>query len=463
MAGAAAIFDLDRTILRGSSTPSLSRALFDGGLARRAAVPGGALTMQAYHVLGESLPSMALARGAALLARGWPVAAVRAAAEQAAEALAGDVLPYVPPLLEAHRAAGRPLVLATTTPRDLVEPLARRLGFDHVVATRYATVEDAAGIERYTGGVDGGFVWAVGKLRAVRRWARAAGVDLRSSWAYTDSVYDLPLLASVGHPTVVNPDCRLHAVAVARRWPVVHFDCPAGVPKLLGAEPLDVFRLISARLFLPFARFDIAGTEHIPRRGPAVVAANHRSYFDIVAYGVSVLRAGRNPRGLAKKELFDAPLIGTLMRASGSISVDRAHSGASAYAEAERALRGGEVLIVAPQGTIPRGEAFFDPVLRGKTGAARLAAATGAPVVPLGLWGSEHVWPRSSRAPNVTNVLHPPTVRVRIGPPVQGLTGTDFPADTERIMAAITALLPPEAAVRRLPTAAELARTIPPS
>jgi putative phosphoserine phosphatase/1-acylglycerol-3-phosphate O-acyltransferase len=177
---------------------------------------------------------------------------------------------------------------------------------------------------------------------------------------------------------------------------------------------------------------------------------------------LAVFEGGRNPRGLAKKELFDAPVIGTLMRASGAICVDRKNSGRGAFDAAEQALRDGEVLIIAPQGTIPRGEEFFDPRLRGKTGAARLAAATDTPVIPLGVWGSENVWPRSSRAPKMANLLHRPTVRVRVGPPVQGLTGTDFQADTERIMEAITELLPPEARLRRIPTAEELARATPP-
>jgi putative phosphoserine phosphatase/1-acylglycerol-3-phosphate O-acyltransferase len=93
---------------------------------------------------------------------------------------------------------------------------------------------------------------------------------------------------------------------------------------------------------------------------------------------------------------------------------------------------------------------------------ARLAAATGTKVVPMGIWGTEAVWPRSSRLPNVTAVVHPPVVRVRVGPPVRGLTGTDMRADTERIMEAIADLLPAEARLPRLPTAEELARTMPP-
>ncbi len=93
------------------------------------------------------------------------------------------------------------------------------------------------------------------------------------------------------------------------------------------------------------------------------------------------------------------------------------------------ALRAGEVVLVLPQGTIPRGEEFFDPVLTGKTGVARLAAETGAPVVPVGLWGTEHVWPRSSSLPIMTAVLQPPMVTVRIGAPVP-LALDDAVADT---------------------------------
>ena len=201
-------------------------------------------------------------------------------------------------------------------------------------------------------------------------------------------------------------------------------------------------RLMVQPAMFPFARFDIAGTENIPSRGPAIVAANHRSYFDPLAYGLAVFNAGRNPTGPGQEGDVRRPDHRGSGPGVGAICVDRKGSGRRAYEQAEQALRGGEVLIVTPQGTIPRGEAFFDPKLRGKSGAARLAAATGAPVIPLGIWGSEEVWPRSSRLPNVTGVLHPPTVRVRVGPPVRGLTGEDFGADTERIMAAITAQLP---------------------
>jgi putative phosphoserine phosphatase/1-acylglycerol-3-phosphate O-acyltransferase len=190
------------------------------------------------------------------------------------------------------------------------------------------------------------------------------------------------------------------------------------------------------------------------------LASNHRSYFDVAALAIVAARIGRPVRFMGKQELFDAPVIGRIARALGGIPVDReAHSGAP-MREAAAALRAGEVVLVLPQGTIPRGEAFFDPVLRGKTGVARLAAETGAAVVPVGLWGTEQVWPRSSSLPTMTTVVHPPKVTVRVGTPVR-LGHEDAAADTETVMAAIADLLPDEASVERTPTADELSRTRP--
>jgi len=124
------------------------------------------------------------------------------------------------------------------------------------------------------------------------------------------------------------------------------------------------------------------------------------------------------------------------------------------------ALRGGQLVALMPQGTIPRGPAFFDPELKGRWGAARLAQLTGVPVVPVGLWGTERVWPRSARLPNMLNVTNPPLVSITVGKPIQ-LPGDDVDADTQQIMKAIVDLLPPEARVARTPTEEELKLTYP--
>ncbi|HET6953217.1 MAG TPA: HAD-IB family hydrolase [Acidimicrobiales bacterium] len=456
---AAAFFDLDRTLLQGASGPVLSQALREAGVMSDRNVPGEGLVYRLFDLVGETRPSMLLTRQAARFARGWPRQRVRAAGEKAADVLASAVQPFARPLIDDHRAEGRRLVLATTTPDDMIRPLAERLGFDDVVATRYGI----DGADCYDGTITGEFVWGRGKLRAVRTWATERGVSLAESWAYSDSYYDNPLLGAVGHPVAVNPDPRLLALAVVRRWPVTWLDVPAGVPKLplVGLEPQRLLQAVVRPEVLPWVRFDIAGVDRIPATGPAIVVANHRSYFDPVALGITFARRGRAVRFLGKREVFDAPVVGNLARALGGIRVDRASGSDAPLVEAAAALASGELVAILPQGTIPRGRAFFDPELKGRWGAARLAAETGVPVIPIGLWRTEAVWPRSERLPRMWNVVHPPTVRVRVGEPVD-LKLRSPGADTRRIMAAIADLLPPEGRRPHDPTPEELARTHPP-
>ncbi len=452
----AVFVDLDRTLLRRASGPILNAALVaEGVVGSNRSVPGDRLLYAAYDRFGENLAAMALARATAFVARGWSQGRVERAAERAVGGLCALVAPFAPGILADYRRQGHRLVLTTTTPYDMVAPFAEALAFDDVVATRYEVADG-----RYTGRLVDGFVWGVGKLTAVRRWARDHDLALEDCHACSDSFFDVPLLASVGSPHAVNPDATLSLVAAVRRWPVEHWDRPAGVPSLLGLEPYHLLRPFVRPEVFPYARFDLAGLTHVPK-GPVLLAANHRSYFDVAALAVVAARLGRPVRFLAKRELFDVPLLGWVARALGGIPVERKSGSSRPMREAEAALRAGEVVIVLPQGTIPRGDAFFDPVLHGKTGTARLAAATGAPVVPVGIWGTEKVWPRSARVPDLSGVRHPPTVRVRLGRPVP-LELTDARADTEALMAAISALLPATARHPHHPTATELARTFPP-
>ena len=187
-----------------------------------------------------------------------------------------------------------------------------------------------------------------------------------------------------------------------------------------------------------------------------------RAGFSCVALAMSVAiaRGGRPARFLGKKEVFDAPVVGQLASAMGGIRVDRGTGSDEPLEAAIEALEAGEMLAMMPQGTIPRGPAFFSPKLKGRWGAARLHEATGAPVIPIGLWGTERVWPRSGRVPNVFNLTNPPTVRIRVGEPVQ-LKGEPLENDTKKIMKAIRRLLPDEAREQRDPTSEELALTYP--
>lgn len=452
----AAFFDLDRTLLAGASGEVFSRAMRDAGLVTRS-IPGESLLYRLFNAVGETLPSMAIARQAATLAKGRSRASVQRAAHDAAASLAAMVQPLAAPLFAEHRAAGRPVVMATTTPFDLVKPLADLLGLDDVVATRYGVNADGT----YDGTIVGPFVWSTGKLAAVSEWASARGIDLAHSYAYSDSVYDTPLLSAVGNPFVVNPDPRMVLMAAARRWPVLDL---SGGPARIPVVNMEVQRLALSfvhPLLFPYAKFEISGTEHIPATGPAIVVGNHRSYFDPVAVAMAIARTDRTVRFLGKKEVFDAPVVGQIATALGGIRVERGTGSDEPLKLAAEALERGDIVALMPQGTIPRGKAFYEPVLRGRWGAARLAAITGAPVVPIGLWGTERVWPRSARVPNVLNVVTPPLVSVTVGEPV-ALTHRSPDADTKRIMKAIMALLPAESRERRTPTADEIALAMPP-
>lgn len=454
---AAAIFDLDRTLLAGASGPIISRALKAVGLLSDRSIPGEDLLFRAFNILGENRPSMMLTRQAVRAANGWSrEAAVRAGDIAAAELLA-NVQPYARILVEEHKAEGRLVVIATTTPYDLVAPLGKLLGVDAVIATRYGERDGT-----YDGTFDGPFVWGRGKLEAVRAWAGAAGVDLSESYAYSDSFYDAPLLGEVGHPVVVNPDPRMRLLAIARRWPTIHLDVPPGVPKLAGIEPQQAIMPFARPELVLYAKLDIAGTDHIPAHGPAIICGNHRSYYDPLAMGYTMARRGRPVRFLGKKEVFDAPIVGDMARAMGGIRVERGTGSDEPLKEAAAALEAGELVAIMPEGTIPRGLAFFDPELKGRWGAAKLAAMSGAPVIPVGLWGTEKVWPRNARIPSLWNVTNPPDVRIRVGEPVE-LTHEDLDEDTRRIMAAISALLPEQARRPHVPTEDELRATLPSS
>ena len=399
------------------------------------------------------------ARLASRASAGWSTSTVDAAMRAAADELATMLLPGAAKAIEEHRAAGRLLVMATTSPRPFVEPFADRLGFDATVATSWKRSEGADG-EVFTGRMDGPFVWGRTKADAIAAWASEHGVDLSESWAYSDSYFDASLLASVGHPVAVNPDTQLRITATVRGWPVTHFDRADGVAKIAGRELQEWGRpFVRPQIMAPNARIEFAGIENIPSSGPAIVVFNHRSYFDPTVMALVIAKAGRNVRGLGKKEVFDVPLVGRLMKASGGIRVDRGTGSDEPLDAAIAAVEAGELLMIAPEGTIPRGMAFFDPVLKGRWGAARIAAATGAPVIPVGLWGTEKVWPRSSRLPRFS-LTNRPLVTATVGPPVD-LKYRSADADTKKIMKALSALLPPEARVRRVPSPQELALTYP--
>ncbi len=453
---AAAFFDLDRTLLQGASGPLISKALRAEGLLPDKQIRGERLLFGVFNTIGETLPSMALTRVGMRATKGWSVPAVKAAGALVAEDLVDAVEPFARELISDHKAAGTKLVLATTTPYELVKPFADLMGFDDVLATRYRSID---GGKTYNGTIDGEFVWNRGKSRSAKAWARAHLIELADSYAYSDSIFDLPLLRSVGFPTAVNPDPRLWAYAQVARMPVLYFTAPPGVPKPLGIELQQIATDLARTELMPWIRISVEGLENLRGLKGALITPNHRSYLDPLVLGQAISRVDRPVRFLAKKEVTDAPLVGAVATAMGAIRVDRQDKTGDPMAEAARALRAGEIVAVFPQGTIPRGADFFNPTLRGRFGAIRLALGTGAPVVPVGIWGTEAAWPRNRKLPYLLNLANPPQITIRFGTPYFP-TGTTKKA-TEDLMLRIVDLLPPEAKVQHEPTEAQLARTLP--
>lgn len=455
----AAFFDLDRTLLPRGSGPIFSHHLEEAGvsLGRLAELgkPIAELFLWIYNELGESRANMRLARRLVSTSNGWPVMAVSEAAEAAAADIASQIPAFALQLIEEHREAGRQLVIATTSPTVFVRPLAEHLGFDDVIGSVWAHDGEA-----FTGQLDGDFIWGARKRDAVLDWATARGIAPADCWAYSDSYFDGSMLDAVGHPVAVNPDVRLAAVAALQGWPIRWFDTPDGVLKIAGREIQDWLRPINRPELIPLANYSFNGVENIPSSGPAILAFNHRSYFDSTAVSLLVAKSGRPCRFLGKKEVFDVPVFGQIARAVGGIRVDRGTGSTAPLRDAARIVSAGEMVAMAPQGTIPRGPAFFEPELKARKGAARLAGQTGAPVIPVALWGTENVWPRSQRLPTIDPTCRP-DVSITVGEPVD-LTGDDLDEDTATIMSSICALLPPEAQERRTPTEEELARTYPP-
>ncbi|MDX6739079.1 lysophospholipid acyltransferase family protein [Actinocorallia sp. A-T 12471] len=186
------------------------------------------------------------------------------------------------------------------------------------------------------------------------------------------------------------------------------------------------------------------GRDMIPRRGGVILAANHLSEADPLALGHFVYKAGRFPVFLAKDALFRVPLVGALLAASGQIPVARGTEGAARSLEGARAaLAAGQCVIFYPEGTCTR-----DPLLwpmRAKTGAARLALETGAPVIPVAQWGAHELLPYRSGG---LRLLPRKTMRVAAGAPVDLTAYAEAAADadtlraaTDEIMRKITGLL----------------------
>ena len=194
------------------------------------------------------------------------------------------------------------------------------------------------------------------------------------------------------------------------------------------------FRLLGQRI-------DIRGAEHVPRTGGVLLAVNHIGYVDFVYGGLAANPSGRKVRFMAKRELFDHTYTGPLMRSLHHINVDRA-DGLGSYQTAVDYLRGGEAVGIFPEATISRAMELKEF----KTGAVRIAAEAGVPLVPVVLWGTQRMMTKD----HPKDFSRGKTILIRVGEPLHP-TGADPVAETAELRAAMSELL--DGAIADYPTA----------
>jgi len=228
----AAFFDLDKTIIAGSSTLAFSGPLRDRGLIGRRALLRSGYAQLLLMVAGADANFMERMRDRiSALCAGWEVAEVRTVIEQAlGEILQPMIYAEAAALIAEHHREGHQVIVVSASGEEMVQPIAAALGAEHCAATRMAVAHG-----RYTGEIDF-YCYGEGKAVAARELAQRHGYRLDECYAYSDSITDLPLLELVGHPHAVNPDRALRRAARAQGWPVLNFVAPIPLHIRLGSR-----------------------------------------------------------------------------------------------------------------------------------------------------------------------------------------------------------------------------------
>ena len=220
MSNAAAFFDLDRTLIAGTSLLPVGIEAWREGLASSSELAKWATAASAFIVLGDKGDDSSDEVRSDLLGQ------IAGAAVSSVDALGNAVLPHLEKkvrpeahkLIEMHHEAGRDTWIVSASPQKIIEPLALALGMRGAIGTRGEIAEG-----HYTGELDGPFVYGVGKAEAIEDLASSHDYDLALCYSYSDSVSDLPMMELVGHPVAVNPDSHLDRLARERGWPIVIF------------------------------------------------------------------------------------------------------------------------------------------------------------------------------------------------------------------------------------------------
>lgn len=216
----AAFFDLDKTLMAGSSGIFFARAAYESGMISRRRLARDAYENLRFRLRGSTDDRAdEVRRRVGEMISGVPVRELRRLSPRV---LAGVLPRLYPQMLErayAHQDAGRLVYIVTAASQEMADLLAHVLAFDGGLGSRSEIVDG-----RYTGRAAGPFNYREGKVLSMRELAASEGIDLASSYAYSDSESDLPMLRAVGHPVVVNPDADLRRIALEEGWEILRLD-----------------------------------------------------------------------------------------------------------------------------------------------------------------------------------------------------------------------------------------------
>ncbi|MCD6726675.1 MAG: HAD-IB family hydrolase [Solirubrobacteraceae bacterium] len=217
---AAALLDLDRTLVAGSSGFYWARAAVDAGIVSRAQMARIVWENARFRLRGSTDESTARVRGQiAQIVEGERAIDLRRMMPEVLAAILPRIYPQMLRIAYEHQDAGRRVYIATASSQELAEMLSHVLGFDGGIGARSEIVDG-----RFTGRDADIFTYRDGKAQRIRELAEREGIDLAASYAYSDSESDLPMLRLVGHPVAVNPDAELERVALEEGWELLRFE-----------------------------------------------------------------------------------------------------------------------------------------------------------------------------------------------------------------------------------------------
>ena len=230
----AAFFDLDKTVIATSSVMALGGPFYREGLISKRTIARGVYAQLVYMVVGADEEKMERMREAMLaLTRGWDHTRVKEIVRETLEQVITPVI-YAEALdlIEEHKRAGHKTVIISSSPSETVEAIGEYLGVDDVIATTARLDDDG----KYTGELEF-YAYGPHKAEAIREMAVREGIDLAGSFAYSDSITDLPMLELVGNPVAVNPDRELARVARDREWETLTFQRPVRLRDRVPVPP----------------------------------------------------------------------------------------------------------------------------------------------------------------------------------------------------------------------------------